>query len=211
MVSIIPLSLIAGARGFCEKDLLQLGPFYGQIFRSYAITNNLFYEKNKAALLPKNLWATIDHPKIPLNWCNQGFYTASDIPTKMGKVDYHRIASLILLSRTYLTCCSIQKHVGSFLNQQIPGSCLVNQDLISQSKELLRISVLTVLSLSKWEHILGLMPLEHKEKETIFVSMLKKCRITKFQEINFKILSRILLMPAVLSVIKSGFCYWCGV
>ncbi len=76
-------------------------------------------------------------------------------------------------------------------------------------------SVSSVLSLSKWEHNLSLMPLEHKEKETIFTAMLKKCKIIKFQEVNFKILSRILLTPAVLSAIKSdhsiGFCHWCGV
>ena len=117
VVSIIPPSLIAGARGFCKKDLLKLGPFYSQMFRSYAITNNLFYEKNRTALLPQNLWAIVEHPKIPLNWCEQEFFTASDIPTKMGKVDYHRIAGLIPSSGMYLTCCSIQKYLGSFLNQ----------------------------------------------------------------------------------------------
>ena len=72
----------------------------------------------------------------------------------------------------------------------------------------------TVLSLSKWEYNLGLMPLECNEKETIFILMSKKCRITKFQEVNFKILSRILLTPAVLSVIKTdpsiSFYHWCG-
>ncbi len=73
-------------------------------------------------------------------------------------------------------------------------------------------SMSTVLSLFKWEHSLGLMPLECKDKEIIFTDMLKKCKVTQFQEVNFKILSRILL--TVLSVIKSdpsiGFCHWCG-
>ena len=87
--------------------VLKLGPFYGQMFRSNAITNNLFYEKNRTALLPQNLWATIDHTKIQLNWCEQELYMAGNIPTKMGKVDYHRIAGLIPSSGMYLTCCSI--------------------------------------------------------------------------------------------------------
>ena len=182
--------------------------------RSYAITNNLFYEKNRTAQLPHNLWATIDHLKIQLKWCEQELYMAGDVPTKMGKVDYQRIVGLIPSSGMYLTCCSIQKSLGPFLNQQVQGSCQVNQDLISQSKELLCMSIASALSLSKWEHVLGLMPLEDKEKETIFTVMLKKCKITKFQEVNFKILSRILLIPAVLSAIKSnpsiGFCHWCG-
>ncbi len=48
----------------------------------------------------------------------------------------------------------------------------------------------------------------------IFRYMLRSCHITKFCEINFKILSRILVMPKIVAKIKCNpslqFCAWCG-
>ena len=44
--------------------------------------------------------------------------------------------------------------------------------------------------------------------------MLKSCKYSKFQEVNFKILACILLTPKILALLKppvgTGVCFWCG-
>ena len=57
-------------------------------------------------------------------------------------------------------------------------------------------------------------PLEIPYLEKIFHCMLITCKITKFKEVNYKILSRILLTPKMLSRIVTEpelqWCVWCG-
>ncbi len=57
------------------------------------------------------------------------------------------------------------------------------------------------------------MPLSKVEKEMVFVHMLHKCQFSKFQEVNFKILARILLSRKILSVVREknelSRCLWC--
>ncbi len=65
-----------------------------------------------------------------------------------------------------------------------------------------------------WERSLELMPLEIQECKTIFCDMLVWCKITKFLEIKYKILTRILATPTVLSSIHKdpvlNVCSFCG-
>ncbi len=72
-----------------------------------------------------------------------------------------------------------------------------------------------MLSLDRWCLILQLLPLEVLELERVFCAMLVHCKITKFREINFKILARILATPRILSRVKRAenleFCVWCGI
>ncbi len=59
-----------------------------------------------------------------------------------------------------------------------------------------------------------MVPLEVPECEQIFQWMLVSCKITKFRDINFKILARILVMPKILASIHKEenitWCAWCG-
>ncbi len=58
------------------------------------------------------------------------------------------------------------------------------------------------------------MPTSKGEAQMIFMRMLKKCKFTKFCEINFKILTCILVTPKILSCIKKtpsiSKCAYCG-
>ncbi len=45
-----------------------------------------------------------------------------------------------------------------------------------------------------------MVPLEVPECEQIFQQMLVSCKITKFRDINFKILARILVMLKILAI-----------
>ena len=64
-----------------------------------------------------------------------------------------------------------------------------------------------------WECALEIMPMTTDESKTVFHDMLVYCKVNKFLEIKYKILTRILVTSAVLSVIhrnpalsKSGYC-----
>ncbi len=53
-----------------------------------------------------------------------------------------------------------------------------------------------------------------EEQQLAFKQMLKKCKITKFFEANFKILHHILATPALIAKIHNSkglcSCQWCG-
>lgn len=72
------------------------------------------------------------------------------------------------------------------------------------------------MSLNNWTNKLQILPLEQDEIKKVFHHMLIHCKVTKFWEINFKILSHILVTPVVLSAILHMHnldlvkCYWCG-
>ena len=65
-----------------------------------------------------------------------------------------------------------------------------------------------------WEKALDMMPLEKPYCESIFRHMLVACKVTKFWQINYKILSRILATPKVISAVQGAenlqWCIWCG-
>ncbi len=48
----------------------------------------------------------------------------------------------------------------------------------------------------------------------VFQWLLVCCKITKFQEVNFKILAQILATPKILAMVKNQdnicWCVWCG-
>ncbi len=114
----------------------------------------------------------------------------------------------------YLKACAFQQVLGSFLVNGIPGSFVFHDQLMLCCKYLLQQVTTTLLSLDNWCVRLNILPLEVPEAEKVFQDMLLFCRITKFREINFKILSQILAMPKVISKVKHvenlAFCVWCG-
>ncbi len=91
---------------------------------------------------------------------------------------------------------------------------MVCEELILQSKALLLQALCSVLSLANWEIYFELIPMSLPTMQVIFKRMLQACKYTKFREINFKILTCILLTPKILSMVKAdqtlAFCHWCG-
>lgn len=60
----------------------------------------------------------------------------------------------------------------------------------------------STLALVKWNLFFEILRLDDKETMAVFVHMIKKCKYTKFREVNFKILAQILLTPQILAHIK---------
>ncbi len=72
----------------------------------------------------------------------------------------------------------------------------------------------STLALVKWNLFFEILRLDDKETMAVFVHMIKKCKYTKFREVNFKILAQILLTPQILAHIKHdpmwSNCQWCS-
>ena len=82
------------------------------------------------------------------------------------------------------------------------------------AKTILQCSIARVLSLDNWLAFLHILPLEIPQLEQIFCRMLCSCKITKFWDVNFKILLCILATPKIISKIcgedNIHYCAWCG-
>ncbi len=95
------------------------------------------------------------------------------------------------------------------------GTFVPNDLFVSQAKSLLQTHTLQLLSLSNWLHYFSILPLEVPEIERIFQRMLVHCKVTKFWEINYKILARILATPKIIAKVQQednlAICVWCGV
>ncbi len=61
-----------------------------------------------------------------------------------------------------------------------------------------------MLSLENWNQALDILPLEEFQYQAIFEHMLLACKISKFWEINFKILAQILAMPKIIVKVKGA-------
>ena len=114
-------------------------------------------------------------------------------------------------SSSFLTCYHLQKVFSKYLNFWQLGISMINEDLLLQMKNLLRMESTTMLSLTKWEQFFQIMSLSKVEHQMVFMRMLHECKYTKFWEINFKILARILLTPKILSHMKQDMLkyLWC--
>ena len=70
------------------------------------------------------------------------------------------------------------------------------------------------MSLDKWCKALNLLPLSEDETKQVFRDMLVHCKISKFWEVNYKILTRILATPVVIAAVHNNpslsWYYWCG-
>ncbi len=148
-----------------------------------------------------------------------GFLTTFDLPVISGRIDVNevnlRLALYGLPADTFLKCCVFQKFFAGSLSNAIPGMFVPCEELILRSKLLLQSQSSSVLPLLEWTRYFHMVPLEVPHIEKIFHCMLVVCKITKFKEVNYKILSQILLMPKMLSRIVTEpdlqWCVWCGV
>ncbi len=136
-----------------------------------------------------------------------------------GRIDVNevnsRLAPYRLPADSFLKYCTFQTFFAGFLNSAIPGTFVPCEELVSRSKLLLQSQSSCVLLLDGWVHCFHMVPLKIPHLEKIFHHILVVCKITKFKEVNYKILSRILLMLKLLSRIVTKpelqWCVWCGV
>ncbi len=179
----IPSDLIQGMRCVKETILEGLEPFYASIIRSYALVNNIFFQKNRVLQLPVNLWCHPRSKHINMALAESGFCTVADLPLKNNKIDFGQIQSCMQDKKlVFLACYCLQTKFGRELLSvtKMHRSHLVLEQLVLQSKKLLLDTHMERLSLSKWEKFFGLMPLSGGVVEMVFHRMLHKCRYTKF-------------------------------
>ncbi len=215
----IPSILIQGLHSCPESALIGLDRFYASIIRSYIYVNKIFYDKNKYLALPENLWGQPKSPSININFCNIGLFTVVDLPLKNNDktIDHVMVQNKFHQNKitfsSFLTCYHLQTVFGNTLSAITEGSHLVCKELVLGAKILLLNNTTEMLSLTKWETFFQKMPKSSIGKQLIFKHMLEFCIYTKFQEVNFKILSRILLTPKILAAVKSeptlSACPWC--
>lgn len=179
----IPSDLIQGMRCITETTLQKMDPFYASILWSYALVNDLFFQKNKGLELPVNLWCHPKSKQINYALAEAGFCTVADLPLKENKIDFGWIQTCMLDKKSvFLPCYCLQSKFGKEIlaATNIQGSHLVLEQLVQQSKKLLQDAHSKRLSLSKWEKFFGLMPLSGGEVEMVYRHMLQKCKYTKF-------------------------------
>ncbi len=214
----IPPELFQGLCHVLESALCGLDQFYSSMLHSYTYVSNLFYKANKELDLPINLWG---HPKsqsINIQMCQQEYFTVADLPVTSGIIDHKVVQNKFLQNKShycsFLVCYQLQSCFQSRLGSLVKGSYLVHEDLILQLKALLLQASSSMLSLTNWEIYFWLMPMSLPVIQMIFKRMLQACKYIQFREINFKILTHILVTPKILSMVKAdqaiAVCHWYG-
>ena len=149
-----------------------------------------------------------------------GYHILSDLPLQNNKIDHKIIWNkLNKLNKSsldvFLVCYSLQNKFASLFHTSSTAGChLLHPELVTQAKSLLITASSQMLSLAKWDLFFGCMPSSKPEKQMIFQRMLHRCKISKFREVNFKLLVHILLSLKVLlkvwNIPRMAKCPWCG-
>ncbi len=145
-------------------------------------------------------------------------FTTYDLPVLSGRIDVNEVKSRLHpfgnTSDVFLKCCAFQSSFQQYLQSCVPGTFVPYDLVVIYSKTLLQMQSTNVLRLTKWLEFFNMVPFEIPQLEAIFYHMVVGCKITKFKEINYKILSQILLTPKILSCMKGiptlNRCAWCG-
>ncbi len=216
VVSCVPEHLFSGLMAVDENDIQILIPFYQAVIQSFCFVNGLFMKKNAGLPHARNLFRTDFCPKIKRGWVWAGYNMAFDLPLQGHKIDVTQVLDMVTGSRpaNYLFCCTLQQVLGGTLPCLIPGLPTMHPLLLMQSKVLLVENSSVDLCLKYWKQHLKILPLDNSEQKQIFKFMLRKCKVTKLWDVNYKILSRILATPVVIAVVMSesdmSKCTFCG-
>ncbi len=205
----IPYKLWKGMCMVRESSLSLLDPFYAVTICSFSMMNNLFFLKNRnkpgISDFPTNLWCHPKSPEIALTFASAEFCIVSDLPICEGKINVQHIIEHLgkNWANVFMTCYHLQSMFLKYFGELALGSFILHDDMLLQCKGLLLANNSLMLSLTNWEKALQYMPHSKGECEIIFGHMLRDCKYSKFHEINFKLLSRILLTLKILSKIKN--------
>ncbi len=152
-------------------------------------------------------------------WFQAGYFTVCDLPIQNGKINVKEVNSHLSTvgetRSTFLQYCAFQGRFSQFFTNPVPGTFIPSDLLLVHTKSLLNEEMSSLLSLDRWSHFFEKIPLDVVESERVFNQMLVFCKINKFKEVNYKILSRILLTPKILATIKDHenfnlYCMWCS-
>ncbi len=185
---------------------------------SFALVNDLYYKNHDTSELPHNLWCGALFSYIDQDWIKANLFTVADLLLENSKIDVIAVKQKLLevgcLCSPYLKCCAFQCGFSSLLGSEVEGMFLPNQQLPLVMMKLLCDNSTCMLLLTNWCTYFHLVPFEVPELERIFRKMLVVCKITKFREINFKILSCILATPKIIAKVCNQdnlhWCAWCG-
>ena len=145
--------------------------------------------------LQQNLWLGCVYNSIDWDWCWARYFMIGQLPSIDGRIDLPELTSQLKKTccsgSPYLKACAcaFQQTLDSFLVNGIRGTFVFHDQLLLCCKHLLQQVTTIPLSLDNWCVRLNIVPLEVPEAEKVFRNMLLFCKITKFREINFKILS----------------------
>ncbi len=218
MTEIIPYQLLQGLHTISDSILQKFPLFYANVLCSYAYTNNLYYQDIDDSSLPQNLWCGKAFAYIDYEWITAGFFTVADLPVLDGKIDVIavtcKLQSIGCNRSPYLICCAFQAQFARYFTTSVEGTFVPNGLLPLAMKCILQANTSEMLSLTNWCHALEILLLEVPESEQVFQQMLVNCKITKFREVNFKILAHILATPKIVARVHQtdnlSWCAWCG-
>ena len=163
----------------------KLPNFYAGMLRSYVNRLNVTATPGQQ----RNIWGTDTYHSINVAMIKSGFVEVADLPIVNGVIDYCQIQYTLqqqgYRENVFLLCAALQTKFKLVLG------CLKSDRafplyLQIGSKKLLKIQQSIIINYSTWELALGIQ-IELAEIWKSFKSMLKKCKVTKFYEINFKI------------------------
>ncbi len=164
----------------------------------------------------RNIWASVDYPGVSKCLISADIIEVADLPINNGVIDYKLVQQRVqwtgLADNVILLCMALQKIFSTRLGY-LPSDRVFPTYLVSGSKKLLTLQRHFVISLTAWEVALGSL-ITFEEQQRAFHQMLKNCKVSKFHEINFKILHHILATPQLIAHIRGSkglqWCHLCG-
>ncbi len=130
-----------------------------------------------------------------------GFIEIGDLPLVNGVLDFHRIRDRLCMigfrHDSFMLCAALQKKFSLRLGCPTMDKSFPSH-LESQAKSLLRTQRQHFVDIHKWELVLKEV-ITFDQQLRSYKSMLKKYKVSKFHEVNFKILHRILAMPTIIA------------
>ncbi len=199
----------------CKEPLLGGVPsFYAVILRSFAYVNRLNVSANTGQQW--NIWGTEAYPGMTASMIAYGFVEIADLLIEIGLLNHRKIQCTLqqcgFKENVFLLCVALQNKFRLSLGC-IPSKKQFPVHLGEGSKKLLQVEHNRMINYTVWELALG----THLKLIDVWRSykfMLKKCKILKFFEVNFKILHQILAILALISKIRKDKnltkCLWCG-
>ncbi len=208
----IPCIVWAGMTGCSEALLKKIPPFYAHVVCSFAYVNGLNLETD----IQQNIWVTKQYLKLNRCMLNLDFVEVADLPTLAGVLDYKMVQMKAQHAgyeeNLFLLCSALQCLYTNQLGG-LKSTRTFPEYLEHTTKKLLQIQCQKIISLSNWYLVLQ-SQLAWDDCMKLFKHNLQKCRINKFQEVNFKIIHRILATLAVISKVRGSpvlaTCGWCG-
>ncbi len=205
----IPETVIPGMVCCSEQILQRILHFYAAALRSFALVNRLNVSQQHLS----NIWASSEYPGIFKPMVDVGYIEIGYLPVKGGAIDFRTIQMKLqqagYVNNIFLLCAALQSKFHAFLGQPVSERLFLS-NLYKVAKKVLQIECQHLFDLAKWELHLG--TIDFATQQAAFRSMLHHCKVSKFFEVNFKILHHILATPSLISKIRKDpaleQCHW---